>query len=212
MEAVKYSLFRSPVNRVVLLADVVRVAMLISVVIAGVGWGWIQVAVFMLAVLATLIPRALSLRGSLDLCVGIASLAAAWSNVFDLYVLLPGWDKFMHAVLGGLLAVLSVVIAQRTGILPPTTERPGALVLATLVLGLATGAVWELLEWAGHTLIDPQVHVGYQDTMGDLAADGLGALIGGFLLPYLTVGPPEPVALPGSAAQATSQHGPSGLT
>ncbi|MGP5073407.1 hypothetical protein ACTXI0_13470 [Arthrobacter rhombi] len=207
----KQALFRPAVNRVVLVADLVRAAMLISVVVAGVGWGWIQVAVFLLAVLATLIPRALGLRGSLDLCVGIASLAAAWSNVFDLYVLLPGWDKFMHAVLGGLIAVLSVVIAQRAGILPPTTQRPGALVLATVLLGLATGAVWELLEWAGHTLIDPEVHVGYQDTMGDLAADGLGALIGGFLLPYLTADPPESAVPPGSAAQAAAQHGPSEL-
>ncbi|MGP9660543.1 hypothetical protein [Arthrobacter sp. AOP36-C1-22] len=208
MEAVRHALFRPPVSRVVLLADVVRAAMLMSVVVAGVGWGWIQVAVFMLAVLATLIPRALGLRASLDLCVGIASLAAAWSNVFDLYVLLPGWDKFMHAVLGGLIAVLSVVIAQRAGILPPTIQRPGALVVATLVLGLATGAVWELLEWAGHTLIDPGVHVGYQDTMGDLAADGLGALIGGFLLPSLTADPPEPAAPPCSPGQAASPHGP----
>ncbi len=212
MEAVKQALFRPPVNRVVLLADVVRAAMLISVVVAGVGWGWIQVAVFMLAVLATLIPRALGLRGSLDLCVGIASLAAAWSNVFDLYVLAPGWDKFMHGVLGGLIAVLAVVIAQRSGILPPTTGRRGTLVLATFLLGLATGATWELLEWAGHTLIDPEVHVGYQDTMGDLAADGFGALIGGLLLPFLTVIPPEPFTQPDSQAQAAPQHGPSELS
>ena len=207
----KQALFRPAVNRVVLLADVVRAATLISVVVAGVGWGWIQVAVFMLAVLATLLPRALELRGSLDLCVGIASLAAAWSNVFDLYVLLPGWDKFMHAVLGGLIAVLSVVIAERTGILPPSTQRPGALVLATLLLGLATGAAWELLEWAGHTLIDPGVHVGYQDTMGDVAADGLGALIGGFLLPFLTAGSQEPVTPSDSAARAATPHGPTEL-
>lgn len=201
----KQALFRPAVNRVVLLADLVRAAMLLSVVVAGLGWGWIQVAVFMLAVLATLLPRALALRGSLDLCVGITSLAAAWSNVFDLYVLVPGWDKFMHALLGGLIAVLTVVIAQRAGVLPAAVARRGALVLATFVIGLATGVVWELLEWTGHTFIDPQVHVGYDDTMGDLAADGLGALIAGLFLPLLTIAHPESAARPASPAPAVQQ-------
>jgi hypothetical protein len=42
--------------------------------------------------------------------------------------------------------------------------------------------LWEVGEWVGHTYLDERIQVGYNDTMGDLVADGLGALVAGALL------------------------------
>lgn len=192
MSTVIADFLRRPESAIHRLADAVRLLAAASVVVAGLGWGWIQVAVFLLAVLATLLPRALSFPGWLDLATGAAALLAAWSNAWDLYTTVPGWDTFIHAYLGGAVALLAVSIAQRAGAAPsPVPGSSGrrtrlALVLLTAAFGLATGALWEMLEWFGHTVIDPGVHVGYDDTIGDLAAGGLGSL----LLGIVRFGPP----------------------
>jgi len=183
MNTVIADFLRRPESATRRLADAIRVLAAGSVIVAGLGWGWIQVAVFLLAVLATLLPRALSLPGWLDLATGTAALLAAWSNVWDLYTTVPGWDTFIHAYLGGSVALLAVSIAQRAGAVPSPVPRathrgtPLALVVLAVAFGLATGALWEMLEWFGHTVIDPGVHVGYDDTIGDLAAGGFGSLL-----------------------------------
>ncbi|GAA1360179.1 hypothetical protein GCM10009596_16620 [Arthrobacter rhombi] len=188
MDGLIPAFLRRPESHAERVADGVRILAAASVVAAALGWGWIQFAVFMLALLATLAPRALALPGPLDIAVGITALVAAWSNVLDLYEHLPGWDKFIHGLLGGLVALLAVTLAQRAGSVPAPGDPRAMpmLVSATVAFGLATGAVWEMLEWAGHTYIDPAVHVGYDDTIGDLAADGIGSLVAALLwFPYL---------------------------
>jgi hypothetical protein len=46
--------------------------------------------------------------------------------------------------------------------------------------------LWELVELVGHTYIDSTIFVGYTDTIGDLAAGGLGSLLAGFAGRYLS--------------------------
>lgn len=193
MNTVIADFLRRPESTLRRLADAVRLLAAASVIAAGVGWGWVQVAVFLLAVLATLLPRALSFPAWLDLATGTIALLAAWSNIVDLYTAVPGWDTFIHASLGGLVALVAVTMAQRAGVVPSpvpgTADRRTrlALILLTAAFGLAAGAVWEMLEWFGHDVVDRGVHVGYDDTMGDLMADGLGSLLFGIL----RFGPPD---------------------
>jgi hypothetical protein len=40
-------------------------------------------------------------------------------------------------------------------------------------------------EWLGHNFVDSKIFVGYDDTIGDLAADGSGGLLVGLGLPWL---------------------------
>lgn len=54
-------------------------------------------------------------------------------------------------------------------------------VLTTLALAsaaLALGVVWEMAEWWGHHQVSEEIGVGYDDTLGDLTADAVGALVG----------------------------------
>ncbi|KQX07631.1 MULTISPECIES: hypothetical protein [unclassified Leifsonia] len=176
---------RRPTTAGEVAADCVRALAVVSVIAAGIGWGAVQVGIFLLALLGVLVPRALGLRPSVDITSGIIVLVAAWSNVFDLYTEVFGWDKLVHVALTGVIATLAVIAAQRSGILPTTGHRAG-LVVATVAFGLAAGSVWEMLEWVGNALTDAVIYVGYDDTIGDLAADAVGGLIAGLALPFLT--------------------------
>lgn len=177
---------RRPTGRGELVADGARALVLISVVVAGFGWGVVQVGIFMLAVLGALVPRALGVRPAVDIATSVVLLMAAWSNVFDLYTEVYAWDKVIHAVLTGLLTTLGIVAAQRASILPAVEGHRVGLAIAAVALGLGLGSLWEMLEWLGNAMTDAVIFVSYDDSIGDLAADGLGALIAGIALPFLT--------------------------
>lgn len=167
------------------IADAVRLATLVSVPVAAVGWGWIAFAVLLLALLGVVVPRVLGLRPAVDVAVCVLALVAAWSSVLGWYTSVFLWDKVVHfALLAALTAVLWV-IASDTGVLR-TGDRVGRVqaVVVSGVLSLAIGSVWEIFEFLGHTYLDPSIVVGYEDTIGDLAADLGGGVLAGLLLPW----------------------------
>jgi len=197
MPTVAEAFLRRPHGTLEYVADAVRVVAALSVVVVGVGWGVAEIAVLMLALLGTLVPRMLGLRASVDLMVGVAVLGAAWSSVFELYTRVAGYDTVVHFVLNGLLAAVVVVLARRVGwvVSPDDAGRGGAgrsarvgSVVLTVAFGLAAGTLWEMGEWAGHTLVDSAIFVGYDDTIGDLAAGGLGSLLAGLAMPFVVGG------------------------
>jgi hypothetical protein len=59
-------------------------------------------------------------------------------------------------------------------------------VVVTAAIGLAISALWEMVEWAGWRFISDEIYVAYQDSIGDMAVGGLGALLGGALLTRLS--------------------------
>lgn len=197
MPTVAETFLRRPHGTLEYVADAVRVVAALSVVVVGVGWGVVEIAVLMLALLGTLVPRMLGLRASVDLMVGVAVLGAAWSSVFELYTRIAGYDTVVHFALNGLLAAVVVVLAQRAGWVVSVSgpgrggagrsARVGSVVL-TVAFGLAVGTLWEMGEWAGHTLVDSAIFVDYDDTIGDLAAGGLGSLLVGLALPFVVGG------------------------
>lgn len=179
-ERLRADLLRRPATAWEVLADVVRVAGVASIVVAGVGGGATDAAVLLLAASASLLPRMLGLRGGLDAGFGLVVLVAAWSGVLDLYASIAWWDVAVHVVCTGVVAIVALVVLARTGAIAPPGSSPTwmPVVLATTV-GLALSAVWEIVEWLGHTLVDSQIFVAYDDTIGDIVAGGVGALLGG---------------------------------
>ncbi|ANJ27119.1 hypothetical protein [Agromyces aureus] len=185
MNSLAQTFLRRPAGVVAIAADGVRLLAIASVLVAGIGWGAVQASIFMLALLGALAPRALGIRPSVDLGIVLIALLAAWSNIFDLYTEVFGWDKLVHVALTAAVTVIVMAAAQQTGSLRPTFHGPTVIALATAI-GLALGSIWEMLEWAGYTFTDAVVFVGYDDTIGDLMADGVGGLIAGLLLPTAT--------------------------
>ncbi|UKJ64831.1 hypothetical protein H1Q78_05450 [Cellulosimicrobium cellulans] len=167
--------------------DVVRAAAAASLVVA-VGLDGVAVALFLLVLGGTMVPRALGVTAPLDVAFGGTLLASAWAAQLEWYRAVPWLDLPVHAACTGLVAAVAYVALLRTGLLAdPGTLRPGRARAGTLVVVSGLGAVlavlWELGEWAGHTYLDDRIGVGYGDTVTDLAAGLLGAVVAGLLLP-----------------------------
>lgn len=164
-------------------ADALRVLTLVSIPVATVGWGPIAFAVMSLTLLGVVVPRILGLRPGFDTALCLLALVAGWSSALEWYTTVFGWDKLVHFLLIGALSVLVVVIGADLGVLTDPRRMPlVAVVVVAGATGLAIGGVWEMFEWVGHTHLDSSISVGYDDTIGDLAADTAGAVVAGFVV------------------------------
>lgn len=169
-------------------ADLLRVIGLVSLVVVAFGWGFVAMAVFALSMLGVVLPRFLGARATLDLAVCIAVLVAAWSAVLQLYQAISWWDIVVHCTLNGLIAALAWVLCAQLGVSLVDAESRYRFVLTvglTTAFGLALGAVWEMWEWFGHNYLDESIYVSYTDTIGDIAAGGIGSLIAGCSMRFL---------------------------
>lgn len=175
---------RPPATAAEWFADALRVLGLLSVFVAGFVWTATDAGVVAFTLPALVLPRFVGARAGFDILFCLTVLAAAWSNVIDLYRTVPGWDLVVHAVCTGVLAVMLYVLAARLDIVPGALgTRPRARVPIVLITsaGLAVSALWEMVEWIGYAFITDEIFVAYTDTIGDMAAGGLGALVGGVI-------------------------------
>lgn len=182
------TLLRRPEGPAEFVADAVRVLALVSVVVAAIGWGPVEGLSVALVLGGMMLPRPLGLRPGFDIAFGIVLLVAVWSSVLEIYITARWWDLPVHFVANGLIAAVGYVVLERSGIVADasTLRRPLlSTALVTTVVGVTLGVIWELFEWFGHTFIDEQIYVGYEDTLGDLVAGGLGSLVAGLSLRVL---------------------------
>jgi hypothetical protein len=134
-----------------------------------------------------MLPRALRAPAVLDLVYSVGILFAAWAAQLDWYAAVDWLDVVVHAVVTGLVATVAHLALLRLDAVAPVDDarlrRPRlGTAVTTAALGLTLATLWELGEWFGHTVIDQGIGVGYDDTVGDLAAGGLGAAVAGLAL------------------------------
>lgn len=175
---------RPPRTMSALVADAVRLCGLLSIVVAALWFELTDAGILAFALPALVAPRFVGVRPSFDIACGVTVLIAAWSNVVDLYRSVPSWDIPVHLVCTGVLAALAYIAAARVGIVP----LPGAAgfrrrtgLIVTSAFGLAFAALWEIVEWVGKAFVD-SILVTYDDTIGDMAVGGVGAMIAGILV------------------------------
>ena len=169
------------------LGDAVRLAAVASVVVGTAAYGFIGFALFMLVLGGSMLPRALAAPAALDLSFCVTLLIAAWAAELDWYLAVGWLDVVVHAAATGLIAAMTHLALVRLGACAGPDEsrlrrpRLGSAVVTT-ALGISFATVWELLEWFGHTHVDDRIQVGYADTLGDLSAGSVGAVVAGVLL------------------------------
>lgn len=169
-------------------ADALRVVGILGVITAAILLQPTDAGIAALALPALMLPRMLGMRAWFDAGAGAIVLAAAWSNVFDLYAAIWWWDLVLHFACTAVLAVIAAEILTRTGIAAITASPPPRTPLALVpLIALALSAVWEMIEWFGAEYISDQIHVGYQDTIGDMVLGGLGGLVAGGMLALVDV-------------------------
>nr|WP_314841738.1 DUF2238 domain-containing protein [uncultured Microbacterium sp.] len=166
-------------------ADALRALGVLGVLVAAIWLAPTDAGIAALALPALMLPRILGVSGWFDLTVCATVLAAAWSNVFDLYRTIDGWDLLLHFLCTGVLSVVVAVILTRTGVVSITrdsgADRRTPIVLVPII-ALALSAVWEMIEWLGWAYLSDDIFVTYQDTIGDMVFGGLGGLTAGVLM------------------------------
>lgn len=167
-----------------LVADTAAVLTVVSL-LAGLLDGAVAVALFALVLLGHVVIRLAPLRPAVQAGTAMALPAAAWAAMADAYQRISWLDIAAHFAVTGLLAVLVTAGVNRAGWLRPGGAAVGTVLLAT-TLGVLLAVAWEFGEWVGHTYLDPAIQVGYDDTVGDLAAGLAGSLTGGLLYRRLT--------------------------
>jgi hypothetical protein len=190
-------------------ADALRVAGLLSVLLAAVVFQPTDAGVLAFALPALLLPRFVGARAWFDIASCATVLVAAWSNVIDLYTSVAGWDLVVHFACTGVLAVIVYLGLSRLRVVPDRRAR-GSLrrtpVVVATAIGLAISALWEMVEWAGWRFISDEIYVAYQDTIGDMAVGGLGALLGGVLIALVRIDRPDALPRPDSADRSTPRE------
>lgn len=117
---------------------------------------------------------------ALDLAiVGFVFATLFLGHLANFYDYIPLWDKFVHFQSGLILGVAGFVLVYTLN-----EERsvgldlsPGFVSFFSVTFSLAIGAVWEIAEFTGDYLFSVDWQPGNSDTMWDLIAAGVGALI-----------------------------------
>lgn len=183
---------RGPRGALAVLADVLRMAGLVSVAVAATHFQATDAGVLAFVLAGLVLPRFVGVPAGFDVAYCATLLVAAWSNVFDLYTGVTWWDIPVHFCCTGVMAVMVYLLFARIGMVPhprpdasqggTSGNSSGIIVIFTAVLGLAASALWEMVEWFGHAFISSAIYVEYNDTIADMAIGGLGAVVAGVLL------------------------------
>jgi hypothetical protein len=167
------------------IADGIRLLGPLSVLAGFIWWGPTDAGILALALLGLVVPRFVGVRPGFDMVFCLTVLVAAWSNVLLLYETVIGWDLVVHFACTGVLAAMAYLAMARVGLVPlplrPDVRRATPVILVTS-LALALSAVWEMLEWIGWRFISNEIFVSYQDSIGDMAAGGMGGLVAGLVV------------------------------
>ena len=181
------ALLRRPASAAEVASDGVRLLGVLSLLVVLLWHGPVEAALFALVLLGLLVSRCLPAAPLFASLYGLTLLVAAWSSVMDLYARISWWDLAVHCAATGTIAVMAWYLLAAYGAV--TASQPGgrpvpvfAVPAVVTALGLALSVLWEFGEWWGHYYVDSTINVGYQDTIGDLAAGGLGSLLSGVLL------------------------------
>ena len=138
-------------------------------------------AALCLAVRPVLLPRLY------DLSVVLAANLQGWGEALGLYDEIPWFDNLVHFTVPLLGSPVVYLLLARLDVVPDPRQETHArhhagIFVVTLAIGLAIGAVWEMVEYASDRTLGSSLQIDNADTVGDLFADGLGALCGAVLL------------------------------
>lgn len=163
-----------------MVTDSLRLAAAACLVPAVVLDGAIGGALMFVVLGGCMVPRFLGASATFDALYCSVLLVAAWAALLDWYVAVPWLDLVVHAMATGLVAVLAWHLLHHLGALTPGAGV-GAVQVAALVgvtsIGALLAVLWEFGEWLGHTYLDPAIQAGYDDTVTDLFAGLVGALL-----------------------------------
>lgn len=165
------------------IADVARVAALVSAVIVFVIGRPEPAFRFAVVFLLLLVPRWTNVPRVFQAVFCVALVVAGWAGAAHWYEVAWWVDVLVHFVLPGVTAAMTYFVLVHCHRLPDLDDRVfarhrSAVAIVVVALGLAIGALWEMYEWAAVALFSSvSIETDYDDTILDLAMGGTGSLV-----------------------------------
>ena len=136
---------------------------------------------------AALVVGALRVPRALDLLLLAVVVLGSLGEVLGWYGEVAWYDTAIHVAAPMAGAPIAYVVLARAGVLADPAAAPAwAVVLVCTALGAATGACWEVLEWAADSWTGSALQESLPDTDRDLLADLAGSLLGALALAAAT--------------------------
>lgn len=168
------------------IGDGFRVAAVISIGIAVLWFGIPEILGFTVVAVGLVFLRLARLAGPFDAAFSATILLATWSGVAGLYEAVTWWDIMVHFITAGSSAAVLYLLLASTEVTPGSPVGKAlpsrSIVVLTFAFGITVAVLWEFAEWAGNAFISRGIHVGYIDTLIDIAVGGVGAVTAGLLL------------------------------
>jgi hypothetical protein len=182
--------------------DVYRILFVGGAVVWGLSGRPVAILVAASAVL--LLARLIDLPRFYDFSLIVVMVLVAWGEVLGLYDSWKGYDNVVHFTVPFLLTGMVYVLLVRLGVLPELSDlkqvhQKFGFFLTAVMLGMAIGAGWEIVEWsldewAGSNLVGTAT-----DTATDLIWDTMGATLSAIVLTLWSLGGHSLRRRPGAA-------------
>ena len=135
----------------------------------------------------TLLARVVNLPRVYDLCLTAAMALQGFGESFGLYDEFLRFDDLVHFTLPMLTTPVVYIALARMDVVPDPRDEThlrhyAGIFVVTLSLGMAVGALWEIVEWRSDAWFGSELSLDNDDTVGDLVRDTMGALVGAALL------------------------------
>jgi uncharacterized membrane protein YjdF len=182
--------------------DVYRILFIAGAVVWGLSGRPVTVLVAASAVL--LLARLVNLPRFYDFSLVVVMVLIAWGEVLGVYDSWKFYDNIVHFTVPLLLTGMFYVLLVRLGVLPELSDlkqvhQKFGFFLTAVMLGMAIGAGWEIVEWsldewAGANLVGDET-----DTATDLIWDTMGATGSALILTLWSLGGHSLKRRPGAA-------------
>ena len=167
--------------------DVLRLAILVGAVCFWLAGDRGAASILTLLGAVTVFARLVNLPRIYDLCLTAAMALQGFGEVFGLYDAFLRFDDLVHFTLPMLTTPVVYIALARLDVVPDPRDEThlrhyAGIFLVTTSLGMAIGALWEIVEWRSDAWFGSDLSLDNDDTVGDLVRDTMGALVGAALL------------------------------
>jgi len=135
----------------------------------------------------TVLARLVNLPRVYDLCLTLGMALQGFGEGFGIYDEIVRFDDLVHFTLPLLTTPVVYIALARLDVVPDPRDEThlrhyAGIFIVTFALGMAVGALWEIVEWRSDAWLGTALSENNDDTVGDLVRDTLGSLVGAALL------------------------------
>ncbi len=157
---------------------------LLSMLQNGIDDAFVPICLFVASTLFIWVQDRLPAFINMLLVLAALLNAVAWG--WNLYDRIWPYDELAH-----FLTTLVVTLALGLLVYAPYANRRWLFAFSLIHLGIAFGALWEMIEWVGYYFSADRGVMGLNDTIFDLILDSLGAIAAAWIGLWMLKSPAE---------------------